>query len=228
MGIKPLYYAESGSYFLFASEVRTIIGTGLVPRRLDHAGVLNYLTFGSAYDPLTLIDGIRALPPGHSLIWEHGAVRHSAYWNLADYPDDDDHERFLSSTNERSRAAWNLRPILEEAVRLQLVSNVPVGVFLSGGIDSSALVSILSRSGVTRDSLDCFPRSRFFRRRILPRYRPQVSDRSSGDYQFARFWKHVPVPLIVASVTSTDSSKLVSGEDRNSNSCRKTITKRSQ
>jgi len=154
MGIKPLYYAESGSYFIFASEVRTIMGTGLVPRRLDHAGVLNYLTFGSAYDPLTLIDGIRALPPGHSLIWEHGTVRHSPYWSLSDNADDayangSDRKRLPSSTNDRGRAASDLRPMLEEAVRLQLVSDVPVGVFLSGGIDSSALVSILSRGGVT-------------------------------------------------------------------------------
>jgi asparagine synthase (glutamine-hydrolysing) len=154
MGIKPLYYAESGSYFLFASEVRTIIGTGLVPRHLDHAGLLNYLTFGSAQDPLTLIDGIRALPPGHSLVWEQGNVRHSAYWNLADNANGDDandhgRERLPSSENKRSGAASNLRPILEEAVRLQLISDVPVGVFLSGGIDSSALVSILSRGGVT-------------------------------------------------------------------------------
>jgi asparagine synthase (glutamine-hydrolysing) len=149
MGIKPLYYAESGPYFIFASEVRTILGTGLVPRRLDHAGLLNYLTFGSAQDPLTLIDGIRALPPGHSLIWEDGAIRHSAYWNLADNAPEDHREQLPSSTNDRSGAASNLRPMLEEAVRLQLVSDVPVGVFLSGGIDSSALVSILSRGGVT-------------------------------------------------------------------------------
>src|SRR5579864_8210286 len=67
MGIKPLYYAQSGPYFLFASEVRTLLGTGLVPRRLDRAGLLNYLTFGSAYDPLTLIDNVRALSAGHSL-----------------------------------------------------------------------------------------------------------------------------------------------------------------
>jgi len=51
MGIKPLYYAQPGSYFLFASEVRTLLGTGLVPRRLDPAGLVNYLAFGSAYDP---------------------------------------------------------------------------------------------------------------------------------------------------------------------------------
>jgi asparagine synthase (glutamine-hydrolysing) len=150
MGIKPLYYAHSDSFFLFSSEVRTIIGTGLVPRRLDHAGVLNYLTFGSAYEPLTLIDGVLMLPPGHNLIWEHGAVRHSAYWDLVDNANPDDRKRIASSSaKEGARVASNLRPILEEAVRLQLVSDVPVGVFLSGGIDSSALVSILSRGGVT-------------------------------------------------------------------------------
>src|SRR5262249_28042296 len=56
MGIKPFYYAQRGSYFLFASEVRTLLGTGLVPARLDHVGVSNYLSFGSACDPITLIE----------------------------------------------------------------------------------------------------------------------------------------------------------------------------
>ena len=65
MGIKPLYFAQSVRYFLFSSEVRTLLGTGLVPRRIDPAGLINYLTFGSAYDPLTLVEGVHALPPGH-------------------------------------------------------------------------------------------------------------------------------------------------------------------
>ena len=82
MGIKPLYYVESGSYFLFASEVRSLIGTGLVPRSVDHAGLINYLSFGSAYDPLTLLEGIRSLPPGHTLTWEDGTVRQAPYWDL--------------------------------------------------------------------------------------------------------------------------------------------------
>ena len=64
MGIKPLYYAQSGSYFVFASEVRTLLGTGLVAPRIDHAGLANYLTFGSAYDPFTLVEGVKALPAG--------------------------------------------------------------------------------------------------------------------------------------------------------------------
>src|SRR5579863_105742 len=150
MGIKPLYYAESGAYFLFASEVRTILGTGLVPRRLDHAGLLNFLAFGSACDPLTLVQGIQALPAGHSLTWQSGTVRQSRYWDLVDDPPVNGGQAGdLSSSAERRHAASTLQLMLEEAVRLQLVSDVPVGVFLSGGVDSSALVSILSRGGVT-------------------------------------------------------------------------------
>ena len=146
MGVKPLYYTQAGSYFLFASEVRTLLGTGLVPRRIDSAGIINYLTFGSAYDPLTLVEGVRSLPPGHTLTWEGGDLRQSSFWHLVDECSSPAHDP--AGENE-IQAVERLQPILEEAVRMQLVSDVPVGVFLSGGIDSSALVSILSRGGVT-------------------------------------------------------------------------------
>lgn len=147
MGIKPLYYAQAGSYFIFASEVRSLLGSGLVPSHIDPAGLINYLTFGSAYDPLTLVEGVRALPPGHTLTWEAGVLRQSSYWDLVDDPAPRRSSGPFAETEKD--AAVRLQPILEEAVRLQLVSDVPVGVFLSGGIDSSALVSILHRSGVT-------------------------------------------------------------------------------
>ena len=146
MGIKPLYYAQSGTHFVFASEVRTVLGTGVVPTRIEQAGVINFLNFGSAYDPLTILDGIKALPAGHILIWKSGAVQQRPYWDLIDE---------ASNTNandvaeDQVRTASQLQSMLEDAVRMQLVSDVPVGVFLSGGIDSSALVSILSRGGVT-------------------------------------------------------------------------------
>lgn len=149
MGIKPLYYIQTGSYFLFASEVRTLLGTGLVPRRIDSAGLLNYLTFGSAYDPLTLIEGVRAVPPGHTLTWKSGTLRLLPYWDLIGEGKDSGDLPELLSARDEDAAVQQLQPVLEEAVRLQLVSDVPVGVFLSGGIDSSALVSILSRGGVT-------------------------------------------------------------------------------
>jgi asparagine synthase (glutamine-hydrolysing) len=149
MGIKPLYYAQSGSYFVFASEVRTLLGSGVVPCRINPAGLVNYLTFGSAYDPLTLVEGVRSLLPGHILTWEAGVLRQSSYWDLVDDPATRGRDLAESFAPKEEHAAERLQPILEEAVRLQLISDVPVGVFLSGGIDSSALVSILSRSGVT-------------------------------------------------------------------------------
>ena len=157
MGVKPLYYAESGSFFIFASEVRTILATGLVPRRIDQAGLLNYLTFGSAYDPVTLVEGVSSLLPGHTLTWENGTVRKSRYWDLVDDDvDEDDDLPAIDSANETCVAdvkslalgSDELQSTLEEVVRQQLVSDVPLGIFLSGGIDSSALVSILSRGGV--------------------------------------------------------------------------------
>src|SRR5215469_5214690 len=148
MGIKPLYYVRSGPYFIFASEVRTLIGTGLLRPTIDHAGLANYLTFGSAYDPLTLIEGVHALPAGHFLSWQEGTLRQSCYWDLVDEPSIGLASPSFSAENETVAAA-QLQPMLEDAVRMQLVSDVPVGVFLSGGIDSSALVSILSRGGVT-------------------------------------------------------------------------------
>lgn len=148
MGIKPLYYAQAGPHFLFASEVRTLLGTGLLRRSIDLAGLKNYLSFGSAYDPLTLLAGVQSLPAGHTLTWQGGTLQQYCYWDLVDGAVAGNTSGALSTVNESS-AASELRPVLEESVRSQLVSDVPVGVFLSGGIDSSALVSIVSRGGVT-------------------------------------------------------------------------------
>jgi asparagine synthase (glutamine-hydrolysing) len=147
MGIKPLYYAQSGSYLLFASEVRTLLGTGLLRRGINQAGLTNYLTFGSSYDPLTLIEGVHSLPAGHTLAWQNGVLQESGYWDLVD--DFSAGEVTPISPQPENLGAVHLQSILEESVRSQLVSDVPVGLFLSGGVDSSALVSIVSRGGVT-------------------------------------------------------------------------------
>jgi len=141
LGIKPLYYYSSDRYFLFASEVRTLLSTGLVPRKLDSAGVLNYLTFGSVYDPNTMIEGMRALRAGHCLTLENAAVREQQYWDLVSPKDS------AMRWENRPPEADKIRDELFAAVRSHMVSDVPVGVFLSGGIDSSSLVAILSLDG---------------------------------------------------------------------------------
>jgi asparagine synthase (glutamine-hydrolysing) len=149
MGIKPLYYCSAGPYFLFASELRTLLGTGLIPRRLDPAGLVNYLNFGSLYDPITMIQGVSAMEAGHYAVWENGRVTDSMYWDLAPHGRASVASSYLAG-NETARKDLenNVYATLDQAVRLQTVSDVPVGLFLSGGIDSSSLAGILSRAGI--------------------------------------------------------------------------------
>ncbi len=134
MGIKPLYYHHSAQTFLFASEVRTLLQTGLVPRKPDPTGVVSYLAFGSVYEPWTIIEGVKAVPPGHVVTVEIGSLSIREYWSP------------LKSSGAAD--ADHLSTTLRDAVSSHLVSDVPVGVFLSGGIDSSALVAVLSHNGV--------------------------------------------------------------------------------
>jgi asparagine synthase (glutamine-hydrolysing) len=147
MGIKPMYFYQSDRYFMFSSEVRTLLGTGLVPRVIDCAGLLNYLTFGSLYDPNTLVEGVSALPPGCYLIWEEGQVKQKQYWDLVGPILGEDCAPACAGAEKRGELETQVAEMLDESVRMQLVSDVPVGVFLSGGIDSSSLVDILSRNG---------------------------------------------------------------------------------
>jgi asparagine synthase (glutamine-hydrolysing) len=148
MGIKPLYFYHSDQYFIFSSEVRTLLGTGLVTRVIDGAGLLNYLTFGSLYDPNTLVEGVEALPPGCYLTWQDGQMKQQQYWDLVGANPGESRDHSGASTEKRNELEAQIAEMLDESVRMQLVSDVPVGVFLSGGIDSSSLVGILSRNGV--------------------------------------------------------------------------------
>jgi asparagine synthase (glutamine-hydrolysing) len=141
MGIKPLYFFQSEQYFLFASELRTLLGTGLLPRKLDGAGLLSYLTFGSVYDPTTMVQGVMALLPGHYLVWQQGKSRSVRYWDLVGSKGSTPR----AAGEDKSKVRNELRDLLDHSVRLQLVSDVPVGVFLSGGIDSSSLVALVSQ-----------------------------------------------------------------------------------
>jgi len=147
MGIKPLYYHQSEQIFISASEVRTLLGTGLVLRKADPTGVLSYLAFGSVYEPWTIVEGVIAVPPGHVLTVENGSVSIREYWNPLQSFSHSQSESAPQSGNGTATAN-RLPAILRDAVLSHLVSDVPVGVFLSGGIDSSALVAVLSHNGV--------------------------------------------------------------------------------
>jgi asparagine synthase (glutamine-hydrolysing) len=152
MGIKPLYYYDSSKSFLFSSEVRTLLKTGLVPRQLDRDGLFSFLAFGSVYEPRTIIEGISAVPPGHIVSLDKDSVAEQEYWNpLAKINSDSDAESRGGTSEVQTSAngdsAKNLTTLLRDAVLSHLVSDVPVGVFLSGGIDSSSLVALMSTAG---------------------------------------------------------------------------------
>lgn len=141
-GIKPLYYYYNDTFFLFASEVRALLATGLVAPRLSLHGMASYLQYGSAQDPLTIIEGVRSLRPGHCILVDQrdGAVRVEE----VPYADNTRLLTPVADLSDRQEAVALLRELLKESVRLHLVSDVPLGVFLSGGIDSSAIVALMS------------------------------------------------------------------------------------
>lgn len=142
LGIKPLYYFASEQHFVFASELRALLASGLVPRRLSAAGVDSYLDNGSVEAPLTIVDGVKQLLPGHCL---HVTANEAGRIELIDSEFAIRKSPHVPSS--RAEAVAQLRDELEESVRLHLVSDVPLGVFLSGGMDSSALVALISRAG---------------------------------------------------------------------------------
>ena len=146
MGIKPLYCFSSERHFLFASEVRTLLGTGLIPRRIDRAGLLNYLAFGSTCDPISLVEGIWALPPGNSLVWDGGKLHQKKYWDLRPGEQQTNPGVPLDSTR-RAHVEDELHAELDHCIRIHMASDVTVAMFLSGGIDSSAITGILRREG---------------------------------------------------------------------------------
>lgn len=140
LGIKPLYYYQTEQFFIFASELRALLASGLVPRKLSMQGLESYLQFGSVQDPSTIVAGVHAVVPGQCLFvqYKNGALRVAS-------------DSYAKITNDvprpadRSEAVTALRSLLEASVRKHLVSDVPIGAFLSGGIDSSAIVALMSQ-----------------------------------------------------------------------------------
>jgi asparagine synthase (glutamine-hydrolysing) len=136
LGVKPLYYYEAPGLLMFASELRSLLATGLIPRRLDEQALASYLAFGSVQDPQTIVDGIRALSAGHTLVWERAQIAIRPYWRLSDIA------TRSAATQSEGEAVEAIRPLLATAVSQRLISDVPVGVFLSGGVDSSSIVAL--------------------------------------------------------------------------------------
>lgn len=141
LGIKPLYYYQEGDTIIFASEIRALLATGLISREISPAALDSYLAWGSVEQPLTIIQNVHALLPGHLLTFKDGRVQTEPYWELRA-------EAQNGVRPERDLIA-EISELLADSVRLRLVSDVPVGVFLSGGVDSSAVVALARRGAAS-------------------------------------------------------------------------------
>lgn len=139
MGIKPLLYTHCNGRFLFASEVKTLVASGLVTPEIDENALRQLLSYGSVYQPNTILRRVKMLLPAHRLIVEGGQERIERYWSLGI-----DRRPELRTASYAEQVA-ELQRILEESVRLQMISDVPLGAFLSGGVDSALLVALMAK-----------------------------------------------------------------------------------
>ena len=139
LGKKPLYYAEIDGALAFASEIKALLACDPRLREPDPAAARWYVRYGFVPEPLTMFARIRVLPPAHELVFEGGRCRLRRYWQLPD-----EQAEHVTHTEARER----LDALLRESVTSRLVSDVPLGIFLSGGIDSSA-VAAYAQAGST-------------------------------------------------------------------------------
>ena len=166
-GVKPLYYhVDDGGRLWFTSEVKALLAAGYRPGPIDPAALHRYLSFLWVPGPATMFTGVRKLPPGHLAVWQDGELAVRPFWE----------PRFEPHETTAAAAATELRALLEAAVNRQLVADVPVGVFLSGGVDSTALVALATRT--VEAPVRCYT--------IAFRHADRALEQSSQDAHFAR------------------------------------------
>ena len=146
LGIKPLYYTQTPEGFAFASEVRALLAAGAAQRQLSKDALTSYLLFGSVSEPVTMVEGVFSLPPGHRILLHvperRRTPRARQWWDPANSPA----ARDTRKPRDLASAARKLRPLLEDAVQAHLIADVPVGLFLSSGLDSGAIAALAAKA----------------------------------------------------------------------------------
>src|SRR6185437_1773436 len=137
-GVKPLYYHHSGGRLLFASELRALLNSGWLPRKLNRSAVTDYLKYQAFASPVTPIEGVCELPAGNYMTFRDGRVETKTWWELTAQ------NKPIAETNIGA-IQKRIRELLYQSVERRLASDVSLGAFLSGGIDSSAVVAIMSQ-----------------------------------------------------------------------------------
>ena len=135
LGIKPLYFARRNGRLIFGSELKCLLASGLVERRMNSEALRVYLQLGHVPPPWTMIDGVAPVPPGYFAIWQDGEWEMRPYWTLEGC-------HHLSGTSATADHGEQLGDILFEAMQRHLISDVPIALFLSGGVDSACLAAL--------------------------------------------------------------------------------------
>lgn len=139
MGIKPLYYQIKNNQLVFASEMKGMLASGLVNKKVNAKAVYQYLANGYIMQPNTIIEGVEMLEPASCLIWKNGQYTTEQFWNITDKP------KILPATEEE--AINKVYQLVTDAVHEEAIADRPLGVFLSGGLDSTVLIAALKKSG---------------------------------------------------------------------------------
>lgn len=139
LGIKPLYYYRSNNRLLFASEIRSLLVSGLVPKKINTEVIAEFFSYQTVHAPETIVKDVLMLMPGHHMTISEGKVEIQSYWDLIGNKSAEAEEK------PYSEICGDVRTLLEAAVKRRLISDVPFGAFLSGGIDSSAIVGLMSK-----------------------------------------------------------------------------------
>lgn len=149
LGIKPFYYWHNQQNFVFSSELRGVLAAGLNTHTISQTGLVSYLQNGAVAEPDSLVDDINMLAAGSYLQWQNGVCEIKQYWQL-----DFSNSQVLNSQQNYQDAVNTTRKALLDSVRAHFVSDVPVGIFLSGGIDSSALLALAKQ--VTKQTINTY------------------------------------------------------------------------
>jgi asparagine synthase (glutamine-hydrolysing) len=154
LGVKPLHFAEWNGTFAFASEIKALLACPTLPTELDLDALDLYLTFRVIPHPYTIFKSVRKLAPGHYLIWKDGRLVDHAYWDVFGRIGAEGNGHASSNGHRHNTSVASIKhdlyELVEDAVRVRMVSDVPLGVMLSGGIDSSVVAGLLARHSSSR------------------------------------------------------------------------------
>ncbi|MBA3704388.1 MAG: asparagine synthase (glutamine-hydrolyzing) [Bacteroidetes bacterium] len=139
LGIKPIYYFYTNGIFAFSSEIRSLLASELLPKILDQNSLIDYLRYQTVHAPNTIVKGIKMLMPGHLIEMKNGELKIKSYWDIAK------NIKPLPKEKIYTDVCKEVNHLLSKAVERRMISDVPFGAFLSGGIDSSAIVGLMSK-----------------------------------------------------------------------------------